>query len=165
MVEFCSVLVDMTQRGSLEFREFALGMHLIHALQDCHIFTVPSSIPQHLYQQFADLQIPDLPKEVHNPPSHRPKPSLRVASSSSSGSHLSSAASRSRSPSPNPSDRGHQWDVTPQQKQEFDGYFYKLDLERKGYVDEDTVGDFMSASRLLPGDLAHIWYVSSRRRV
>ena len=135
-------------------------MHLIYALQACYIFSVPLSIPQHLYQQFADLKIPDLPPaEVHIPPSHRSMPSLRLPSTTSPGSHLSPSASSSGSPSPKPRDREDHWDVTPQQQQEFDKYFYKLDLERKGYVDEDTAANFMAAYQLPPGDLAHIWYV------
>ncbi|KIM46718.1 hypothetical protein M413DRAFT_440303 [Hebeloma cylindrosporum] len=152
-------LVDRSQQGTLEFREFALGMHLIHALQACYIFTVPSSIPQYLYQQFANLEIPDLlpQQEVQSIPSHRSRPSLRVASTSSLGSGLSPAASRSRSSSPKSRAREDHWDVTPQQKQEFDSYFYKLDLDRKGYVDEDTAANFMLAYQLPPGDLAHIW--------
>ena len=139
-------------------------MYLIHALQACYIFTIPSSIPQDFYQQFADLQISDLlPQEVYISRSHRSKPLLRIASTSSPGSHPSPPASRSGSPSPKPSDK--EWDVTPQQKQEFDSYFCKLDSERKGYTDEDTATNFMLAYQLPPGDLAHIWYVSSCRRV
>ena len=138
-------------------------MHLIHALQACYIFSVPSSIPRDLYQQFAELKIPDLPQpEALTLPSHRSKPSLQVTSSTSSrGSRISPAGSSTGSSSPKPSDREDKWDwdVTPQQKQEFDNYFYKLDPERKGYVDEDTAASFMLAYQLPPGDLAHIWYV------
>jgi len=138
-------------------------MYFIHALQACCIFTVPSLIPQDLYQQFTDLQISDLlSQEVHIPRSPRSMPELRVASMSSPGSHPSPPALRSGSPSPKPSDRD--WDVTPQQKQELDRY-YKINLERKGYVDEDTAANFMLAYQLPPGDLTHIWYVSSCRRV
>jgi hypothetical protein len=161
----CRVLVDKSGRGTLEFREFALAMHLIHALQGCYIFTVPSSIPRDLHQQFADLEVPangTLPvlPETHPRPSHRSQPSLRVNLSSSPGSHLPPTASTSGLPSSNPIDGEEQWDVTPQQKQEFDNYFHKLDLERKGYVDEDTAAKFMLAYRVPPEDLSHIWCVS-----
>ncbi|PPQ79333.1 hypothetical protein CVT25_002563 [Psilocybe cyanescens] len=53
-------LIDQNARGSLDFREFSLGMYLIQALQSCLISSVPDSFPRELFNQFPDLQPGDL---------------------------------------------------------------------------------------------------------
>lgn len=50
-----------------------------------------------------------------------------------------------------------QWDVTPQEKQQFDTYFDKIDSQKRGLIQGKEAVEFFNNSRLPDHDLAHIW--------
>jgi hypothetical protein len=151
--------VDVTERGALDFREFAMGMYLIQAIQSRFITSIPSTVSPELYEVFSDTALFDL-----HPTPRRPSHSLHSKTSSIQ-------LSRSRSPqillvpatatltpahSP-PADDS--WDVSPIEKFEADKQFQKLDLDHKGYIGAKTVTNFISSYNLVSEDLARIWCV------
>ncbi|KAF8950785.1 hypothetical protein BDZ97DRAFT_1892340 [Flammula alnicola] len=152
------MLVDRNESGGLDFREFAMGMYLIHAFQSCLISVVPTSIPQDLHDQFADLEIPSsAPSSSLPPQSRRPTPSLRA---SSSKPHLSTPVSGNSTPLSTNHEHEEHWAILPHEKIESDKHFYKLDLNRKGYIEMDTAAKFMLSYDLSQADLGHIWMLA-----
>lgn len=49
------------------------------------------------------------------------------------------------------------WDVTPQEKATFDGFFDTLDTQKRGYIEGDVAVPFMLQSKLSDDILAQIW--------
>ena len=147
--------MDVTERGALNLREFAMGMYLIQAIQSRSITSVPSTVPPELDELFSDPTLFDL-----HPTSRRPSHSLRSKTSS-----IQSPPSRSQILQiPGNIQTPHvplvdSWDITPIEMFEANKHFQKLDLDRKGYIEGKTVTSFMSNYNLVSEDLARIWCV------
>lgn len=146
--------MDVTERGALDFREFAMGMYLIQAIQSCFIASLPSMVPPELHELFSDPAL--------FPPCRRPSHSLQAKTSS-----IQSSPSQSQIlivpgnsiPTPGNIPLVDSWDVSPIERFEANKHFQKLDLDSKGYLEKKTVTNFMSTYNLVPEDLARIWYV------
>ena len=50
-----------------------------------------------------------------------------------------------------------QWDVTAQEKSNFDTFFDTLDTQKKGYIEGDVAVPFMLQSKLSDDILAQVW--------
>lgn len=50
-----------------------------------------------------------------------------------------------------------QWDVTPQEKANFDNFFDTLDTQKKNYIEGDVAVPFMLQSKLSDDILAQVW--------
>lgn len=152
--------MDVTERGALDFREFAMGMYLIQAIQSCSITSVPSTVPPELHDLFLDPALLDL-----HPTSKRPPHLHRSKTSSTSLSHSSSSRSQILLGSKTPLAPVHispeydSWDISPTERVGADKNFHKLDLDCKGYIEGKTAANFMLKYKLSPPDLARIWCV------
>lgn len=143
--------MDVTERGALNFCEFAMGMYLIQALHSCLIASVPSTVPPELHELFSSPALLDL-HPTSKPPLH-------------------SRPSRSSSPPPQSSPTQSQilpgstpvhilddsWDVLPIERFEANKHFQKLDFNRIGYIEGKQATNFMLNYKLSSEDLARIW--------
>jgi epidermal growth factor receptor substrate 15 len=149
----CRKLVDVTERGALNFCEFAMGMYLIQALESCLIASVPSTVPPELHDLFSSRALFD-----SHPTSKRPLHSHRSSSSLQSSPMHSQMLLI-------PPTSGHippahdSWDVSPIERSEANKHFQKLDSDRNGYIEGKQATNFMWNYNLSSEDLAHIWYV------
>ena len=147
--------MDVTERGALNFREFAMGMYLIQAIQSRLITSVPSTVPSELRDLFSGPALFDL-----HPTPKRPLHSLR----SSSSPHSSSPSQSQILPMPPtpeyvPPAADDSWDVSPIERFEANKHFQKLDYNRNGYIEGKQAANFMLNYNLSSEDLARIWYV------
>ena len=140
-------LVDVTERGALNFREFSMGMYLIQALQSCLIASVPSTVPTELHDLFSSLAILDSDPTTSKPPLHSRRSSSPLQSSPTQPQIL---------PTP-----GHiledSWDVLPIERFEANKHFQELDFNRNGYIEGKQAANFMLNYNLSSEDLARIW--------
>lgn len=145
-------LVDTRERGSLDATEFSIGMFLIQALKTCQISSIPSSIPDHLYEQISDT--PSLFPTSPTSPSSYLKKSFDAA-------HLrtKSFPSKFHLPSELSSESSDYWSITPEERHRSEEYFDVLDVQQAGFLEEDVAAKFMLRFKLSAGDLAHIWCV------
>jgi epidermal growth factor receptor substrate 15 len=154
----------MTERGALDFREFAMGMYLIQAIQSCYMASVPSTIPPELQELFSDPALLDLHPTAKRPAhSLQSKASLRPSPSHShshSHSQILPSVPESNIPMiPVHSLPDDSWDVSLIERAEAENHFQKLDLDHKGYIEGVTAANFMLSYKLSSADLAHIWCV------
>lgn len=153
-------IADTQKRGHLDFKDFALGMYLIQAIQSGQLSSVPPSIPTHIFEQIATLaqnSSPPIPEPPITPPPIPEKPPPPK-----SPSFLSPPKTdRSRS---FPLDTHYidHWDVSPAERLDSDVYYDALDPNPSGYVEGDVAAKFLLKYKLPPEDLAHIWYVSNK---
>lgn len=146
-------LVDVTERGALNFREFAMGMYLIQALESRLITSVPSTVPPELHDLFSSPALFDL-----HPSSKRPLHSHRSSSSTQSSPTQSEILPTPPTPVHiTPADDS--WEVSPIERFEANKHFQKLDSNRNGYVEGKQATNFMWNYNLSSEDLARIWYV------
>ncbi len=141
-------LIDTEQRGSLNNIEFAVGMYLIQAIKTCQLTALPTSIPQHVHDQFAvKSNSPFAALASRVPPKSAPlpwkSPSLPVKNA---------IAQSNNDP----------WEVSVVEQAEANGHFDTLDADKTGMIDGDESARFMlKFFRLPPGDIATIWFVHS----
>ena len=145
--------MDVTERGALNFREFAMGMYLIKALESCLIASVPSTVPPELHDLFSSPALFDLhPTSIRPLHSHQSSPSLQSSPTQSQILLIP--------PTPVhilPADVS--WDVSPIERFEANKHFQKLDYNRNGYIEGKQAANFMLNYNLSSEDLARIWYV------
>lgn len=145
----CRKLVEVTERGALNFREFAMGMYLIQALQSCLIASVPSTVPPELHDLFSSPALLDLQPTSKRPPLH----------SRQSSSPPQSSLRRSQILPTSVHTLDDSWDVLPMERFEANKHFQKLDFNRNGYIEGRQAANFMLNYNLSSEDLARIWYV------
>ncbi|KAJ3568260.1 hypothetical protein NP233_g5819 [Leucocoprinus birnbaumii] len=145
-------LIDTEQRGSLNNIEFAVGMYLIQAVKTCQLTTLPSSIPSHVFDQFA-------------PKAHSPFATPRVPPKSAPLPWKSPPiAVKTNVSSPSRSNT-EDWDVSIIEQAEARGHFETLDAEQKGMIDGDESARFMlKFFKLSRIDIAEIWDLVDLRR-
>jgi epidermal growth factor receptor substrate 15 len=147
--------VDVTERGALDFCEFAMGMYLIQAIESRFIASVPSTVSPELHDLFSDPALFDL----------HPTPKRPLHSHHSSSSPQSSPTQSQISPVPRTQASAHilladdSWDVTPIEKFEANKHFQKLDFNCNGYIEGKQAANFMWNYNLSSEDLARILYV------
>lgn len=149
----CRKLVDVTERGALNFREFAMGMYLIQAIQSCLIASVPSTVPPELHDLFSGPALFDL-----HPTSKRPLDSHQSSLSLRSSPTQSQISPLPPTPAHNPP-ADVSWDVLPIERFEANKHFQKLDYNRNGYIERKQAANFMLNYNLSSEDFARIWYV------
>ena len=151
--------MDVTERpgGALNFREFAMGMYLIQALQSCLITSVPSTVPTELHDLFSSPALLDLHATS--------KPPLHSHHSSSSSSSLLSQSSQMQSQILQTPVHilNDSWDVLPIERLQANKIFQDLDFNRNGYIEGKQAANFMMNYNLSSEELARIWYVRYRQ--
>lgn len=130
-------LADTHNRGALDITEFTIAMHLIQSLMTNQITAVPTSLPPELISAAG----------IGSPPTNQFSQTgvRRTASVSSTGSgRLPPQLPPKIQQSPLTADvtGGSQassayegWDITPQDKMQFDNWFKSIDTTNKGYID------------------------------
>ena len=125
-------LADTHQRGALDITEFTIAMHLIQSLMSNHISAVPASLPPDLLAaaSVSSPTVSQVPATVRR---------TNSVSSSSSGRAPQLPPKVAQSPirtqfSGTPDALGG-WDITPQDKANFDALFRGIDTGNKGYID------------------------------
>ncbi|KAF9567118.1 hypothetical protein CPC08DRAFT_703357 [Agrocybe pediades] len=148
-----------SNRSALDFREFALGMYLIRALQECLIPSVPDTFPQELFEQIPDLKQED---KVDRVPLPIPSQTYLLPSVSSSfwGPELSlrppeASSSRMSFVGSDPSRRP--WSISAEDKAEAERRFEEIDVERNGFIAGDAAARFFLTFGLPGEDLTRIW--------
>ena len=144
--------MDVTERGALNFREFAMGMYLIHAFESCIIASVPSTVSPELHDLFSSPALFDL-----HPTSKRPSHPHQSSSAPQLSPTQSQVLPIRRAPVDLPADGA--WDVSPIERFEANKHFQKLDFDRNGYIEGKQAVNFMLNYNLPSEDLARIRYV------
>ncbi|CAA7267237.1 unnamed protein product [Cyclocybe aegerita] len=147
-------VIHQNQYDAFDFREFALGMYLVQALQSSLLHTVPTSIPLELYDQFNEPP----------PPKPKPKPTTLPQRSRSTSLQIPSSRFASTSPSssgqstPSPRINGQDeyWGVPVHEQQDADRHFYKLDEAGHGFLERDIFEEFVSVYKVPTADLERI---------
>ncbi|KAF9477811.1 hypothetical protein BDN70DRAFT_90513 [Pholiota conissans] len=159
-------LVDNDGRGALDCRQFCMAMYLIHAFQSCLIPAIPTSIPQEVCDQFADIQ-PPAPDSLSPPfPRSRSSSSLSRSTTSPRITPLSSGDSTPLSPIPDIAEphEHERWDILPHEKTEADQHFSELDPENKGYIETAAAAKFLMSYDLPQAELGRIWLLADLNR-
>ncbi|CAJ0763902.1 2162_t:CDS:10 [Entrophospora sp. SA101] len=127
-------LADTNNRGKLDVNEFIIAMHLIKQYMNKNIKEIPQTLPNGFYEMVAG----------------------------NSSSPLISPAARSftdgfNTKSPFIEDS---WDVTPEDKANYDNFFERIDEKKRGFLTGDEAANFFMKSKLNQATLAMIWDLS-----
>jgi epidermal growth factor receptor substrate 15 len=129
-------LADTHNRGALDITEFTIAMHLVQSLMTNQITTVPTSLPPELISaagigspisaQFGQNGVRRTPSMSSTgsgrlPPQLPPKIQQSPLTADFTGGSQASSFEG--------------WDVTPQDKMQFDNLFQGIDKSNKGYID------------------------------
>lgn len=137
-------LADIRKSGYLDETEFVIAMHYIAKLMDKTITQLPSILPTDVY-----LSASSAPSSVFvSSPVMSPSLQSKAKRIDTIGNMAFSPTSLNASVS---------WDVSQQEKAEYDGFFNRLDTARKGTIDGGQAVGFFKNSRLPDNDLAKIW--------
>lgn len=143
-------LADVRQAGSLNQTEFVIAMHYIAKLMDGTIQALPAHLPSAVYTAANG----GIPQQVSPVMTGSPAPP-RAQAIDSLGSLAFSAGGKEQ----------RAWDVTAQEKAQFDAFFDKIDGLRTGYVQGGEAVEFFKNSRLPERDLAHIWDLADAQQL
>ncbi|CAK5264864.1 unnamed protein product [Mycena citricolor] len=182
-------LADTQDRGRLDSTDFAIGMYLIQAKMTGQLPSIPSTLPPGFYQQVAGQpqstirtqatggsfsplassfsqtssrsavqpQYTGGSMSILQPQSTGPWPAkaavppqlpMRTGASAIGGGAFGSTPAQAA------------WDVTPAEKTTADHWFDSLDVQRRGYIQDDVAVPFLLESKLSGDDLAQIWDLS-----
>lgn len=129
-------LADTHNRGALDITEFTIAMHLVQSLMTNQITTVPTSLPPELISaagigspisaQFSQNGVRRTPSMSSTgsgrlPPQLPPKIQQSPLNADFTGGSQASSFEG--------------WDITPQDKMQFDNLFQGIDKSNKGYID------------------------------
>ncbi|KAJ7233123.1 hypothetical protein B0H12DRAFT_1144175 [Mycena haematopus] len=170
-------LADIERRGALDLRGFTIALHLIQGLMNNRFFTVPSFLPNELYEQAA-APVPEPPSPL-SPLSMTPPNTAFFDGShhspstpSSSGHYLSvrtNTNSSSRSVSPASSSRHSEerlqvpdWDIPADVRAISDRQFDALDPLKSGFIHDNISLPFLLESKLPPEEVARIWALADQ---
>ncbi|EJD53332.1 hypothetical protein AURDEDRAFT_157906 [Auricularia subglabra TFB-10046 SS5] len=158
-------MADTRSRGALDSTDFIIAMYLIQASMSNQLPVLPPTLPAGLYEAAsggvashstgtsslgaASPTAPAFRPAVQPPP---PKPIMR----NTTGSRPPPPPIPARSAFPL-AQQQPQWDVTPQEKAQFDAFFDQLDTQKTGFAGGDVVGPFLQESTLPDDTLAQIW--------
>ncbi|KAI8461826.1 hypothetical protein BY996DRAFT_4631241 [Phakopsora pachyrhizi] len=169
-------LADTQSRGSLSVGDFCIAMHLIQLTMSGNLSTLPSTLPQSLFDSAAGkpaagtLPIPSQLTGQQSLPTVSPRRQLTLSNSirpqytgqpapvgntnsQVSNTGIASVTSPTRVP----------WDISPAELAQSNIYFDTLDINRQGYITGDRAVPFMMESKL-PGEiLARIWDLADIR--
>ncbi|KAG1458602.1 hypothetical protein G6F46_007249 [Rhizopus delemar] len=146
-------LADVRQSGTLNQSEFIIAMHYIAKLMDGTMKTLPDKLPPVVFQSATAVETPSpLMSNIVSPSLTRQAsmmtPPQRARTIDSLGSLAFGAPAT------------QDWDVTAQEKQQFDTYFDKIDSNHTCYIQGKEAVEFFKNSRLPETELAHIWDLS-----
>ncbi|RPD65856.1 EF-hand [Lentinus tigrinus ALCF2SS1-7] len=158
-------LADTHRRGFLDVTDFTIAMYLIQALMTGRLTTVPSSLPQSLFEAAAQQSPSPSPSpSYHTLPQHTlPAPPLHLSRIPHPTSPFAGPPPPPRHPShpiasripPQPSSPG--WDISPATKVQANHVFSSLDPRNKGRVKGEAVRSYIHQSGLSTSATGRIW--------
>ncbi|KAG0179521.1 hypothetical protein DFQ29_001997 [Apophysomyces sp. BC1021] len=159
-------LANVRKSGNLNQTEFIIAMHYVAKLMDKSLATLPAQLPPQIYASAAgNAQSPVL-RQMSNdrfaaspvqPFATTPRqlnhilstPPQRARTIDSLGNMAFSATATGQEP--------RQWDVTAQEKAQYDAFFDKIDTQRVGFIQGKEAVEFFKNSRLPDTELAQVW--------
>ncbi|KAI9492390.1 hypothetical protein BDB00DRAFT_828801 [Zychaea mexicana] len=161
-------LADLRKAGNLNQTEFVIAMHYIAKLMDRSITTLPAQLPAQIYGSAAgSIQSSPVMRRTSMSPAAMMQQRQLTGSSVSSIPPPPPRTQRSRTESieslgsmafsGNNSASSSGWDVTPQEKSQYDIFFNQIDTKRIGAVHGNEAVEFFKNSRLPDTDLARVW--------
>ncbi|GAN04352.1 hypothetical protein MAM1_0061c03812 [Mucor ambiguus] len=157
-------LADVRQSGSLNQTEFIIAMHYIAKLMDGTLSSLPDKLPAAVYQSAqsdplttATTQSPMMRNMTISSPSFHNARQQSIMTPPQRARTIDSLGNLAFGPSSAIHEPVQQWDVSAQEKQQFDAYFDKIDSHRAGAIQGKEAVEFFKNSRLPETDLAHIW--------
>ncbi|KAI9495580.1 hypothetical protein BDB00DRAFT_812531 [Zychaea mexicana] len=167
-------LADVRQAGNLNQAEFAIAMHYIAKLMDGTLATLPTQLPPSVYatangdSNAGVVQPSPRPPVLHHSPQPPPAQATtqqqqRSQTIDSLGTMAFSAAGGTTTAAAIAPETTR-WNVTPQEKAQFDIFFDKIDGQESGYVQGAEAVEFFKNSRLPEGELAHIWDLADSKQ-
>ncbi|KAI0721501.1 hypothetical protein C8T65DRAFT_199240 [Cerioporus squamosus] len=158
-------LADVRRRGFLDVADFTIAMYLIQALMTGKLTTVPTSLPQSLYEDAA--------RQSPNPspsPSYHSLPQPTVPASSTHPSRNPHSTSPFAGPPPPPRHPSHPsvsrtpsqppspgWEISPATRVQANHVFSSLDPRNKGRVKGEAVRSYIHQSGLSTNATGRIW--------
>lgn len=121
---------------------------------------VPATLPAGLYEAATRRGSPAQTSRGPPPGSQGPIPRQFSGTVPRTSSPLARAPYGVPSPTTAGPGRDWDWDVTPQEKQQYDGLFEKVDTGRNGFITGEQAVVFFSESGLSEDYLAQIWDLS-----
>ncbi|CEP14105.1 hypothetical protein [Parasitella parasitica] len=173
------ILADVRQSGSLNQTEFIIAMHYIAKLMDGTLSSLPDRLPIAVYKSAANGDSTTPGGASPSPASQSPmmrnmstisSPSLRntrqqsIMTPPQRARTIDSLGNLAFGPSAAIHEPVQQWDVSAQEKQQFDAYFDKIDSSRTEAIQGKEAVEFFKNSRLPETDLAHIWDLADIRQ-
>ncbi|RCI03792.1 hypothetical protein CU098_008867 [Rhizopus stolonifer] len=151
-------LADVRQSGTLNQTEFIIAMHYIAKLMDGTLTSLPDKLPPSVFQSVNGGSSTPLTRNMTiSSPSFHKAHHQSVMTPPQRARTIDSLGSIAFGPSAPIHEPVQQWDVTAQEKQQFDAYFDKIDSNRTGVIQGKEAVEFFKNSRLPEAELAHIW--------
>ncbi|TFK72428.1 EF-hand [Pluteus cervinus] len=159
-------LSDSENRGKLDCKGFAIGLHILKAYQAGSVPSIPLKVPLQIYDQIAQqMELVSSPP----PPSPAPPPYSRPPRPPKPASLIAEGMMAGPSSRPSPTMRHSMvaslpsrstvllWDISNEEKAYADEQFDKLDVEKKGYLENEVVRRFILHSNPDLNDLTEMW--------
>lgn len=141
-------------------------MHYIAKLMDGTLTSLPDKLPPAVYQSanannvnesITTTQSPMMRNMTISSPSFHNARQQSIMTPPQRARTIDSLGNLAFGPSATIHEPVQQWDVSAQEKQQFDAYFDKIDSNRVGAIQGKEAVEFFKNSRLAETDLAHIW--------
>ncbi|KAF9919408.1 hypothetical protein BX616_000019 [Lobosporangium transversale] len=173
-------LADTKQRGSLDITDFTIAMYYIQHTMDGSIKNLPSTLPASILRVCTSTP-PGTGAGVLSSPVMSAQTLTRQSTGNNMNIHnptitrqLTGSVGMTSSPLSKQNTGGNSalfggssssavdipWEVTPEEKAKFDGFFDRLDPNGTGFVGGEEASKFFLNSRLPESVLAQIWDLS-----
>ncbi|KAG2235262.1 hypothetical protein INT48_004729, partial [Thamnidium elegans] len=156
-------LADVRQSGSLNQTEFIIAMHYIAKLMDGTLSSLPDKLPPAVFQSAngsTTQQSPLVRNMTLNSPAIGGLRQHSIMTPPQRARTIDSLGNLAFGPSAPIHEPVQQWDVSAQEKQQFDAYFNKIDSAKAELIQGKEAVEFFKNSRLPEAELAHIWDLS-----
>ncbi|QRV74778.1 hypothetical protein RhiJN_02793 [Ceratobasidium sp. AG-Ba] len=137
-------LADTQARGFLDETDFIIGMFFIQAAMSGTLQIMPTSLPPGLYEQASGS-------------TSRPFVEPLYTGSSSSSTSIFGFRSIAQSPTVSQAFASPEWAVSNDTKARSDSFFTRLDVQRRGWINNEVAATFMAQSQLPAPVLGRIW--------
>lgn len=177
-------LAHVRKSGNLNQTEFIIAMHYIAKVMDRTISQLPTQLPAKVYASASgSIQSSPILRRTSMSPSGMVARQM-TGSSTTSSIALPSQPLPPPPPPPSSQQRGRtdsidslgnlafgpaamakeppRWDVSAREKAQYDAFFDRIDVHKRGYIQGHEAVDFFKYSRLPDSELAHIWDLADR---
>lgn len=156
-------MADVRQSGSLNQTEFIIAMHYIAKLMDGTLSSLPDKLPPAVFQSAngsTTQQSPLVRNMTLNSPAMGGLRQHSIMTPPQRARTIDSLGNLAFGLSAPIHEPPQHWDVSAQEKQQFDAYFDKIDSAKAELIQGKEAVEFFKNSRLPEAELAHIWDLS-----